>query len=91
MIFNKKLFLSVLFVASFSFFATDVFADEKIYDVVVIGAGISGLSAADALTQLGYDVVVLEAKDRVGGRLWTDKFHWHSFGSWGLMDSRDQE
>jgi len=49
-----------------------VFGEEKIYDVVVVGAGISGLSAADALTQMGYDVVVLEAKDRIGGRMWTD-------------------
>jgi len=47
------------------------FGEGKVYDVVVIGAGISGLSAAEALRQLGYDVVVLEAKDRIGGRIWT--------------------
>ncbi|MCY7396367.1 MAG: FAD-dependent oxidoreductase [Nocardioides sp.] len=40
-------------------------------DVVVIGAGASGLTAADALVAEGFDVVVLEARDRVGGRLWT--------------------
>lgn len=41
-------------------------------DVVVIGAGATGLSAANRLREHGADVVVLEARDRVGGRLWTD-------------------
>ncbi|MFX6040648.1 FAD-dependent oxidoreductase, partial [Acinetobacter baumannii] len=41
-------------------------------DVVVIGAGAAGLTAANDLRKAGLSVVVLEARDRVGGRLWTD-------------------
>ncbi|QIM18105.1 FAD-dependent oxidoreductase [Leucobacter coleopterorum] len=43
------------------------------FDTVVIGAGVSGLTTARLLTQAGQHVVVLEARDRIGGRLWTDR------------------
>ncbi len=39
--------------------------------VVVVGAGLAGLAAADALRRGGLDVIVLEASDRVGGRVLT--------------------
>ena len=37
-------------------------------DVVVVGAGFAGLAAARELDKRGHDVVVLEGRDRVGGR-----------------------
>lgn len=42
--------------------------------VVVIGAGYAGLAAADALRAGGAEVTVLEARDRVGGRVWSVPF-----------------
>jgi monoamine oxidase len=40
--------------------------------VAVVGAGFAGLAAAQTLRRAGVDVVVLEALDRVGGRVWSD-------------------
>lgn len=42
--------------------------------VVVIGAGFAGLSAADVLRTAGVEVTVFEARDRVGGRVWSVPF-----------------
>ena len=41
-------------------------------DVVVIGAGSAGIATARTLIAEGKSVIVLEARDRVGGRAWTE-------------------
>src|SRR5579859_5937741 len=54
-------------------------------DVVDIGAGFAGLVAARELGRAGLDVLVLEARDRVGGRTWTDRRLGHDLelgGTW---------
>ncbi|MEY2934913.1 MAG: hypothetical protein RL033_5662 [Pseudomonadota bacterium] len=42
-------------------------------DVLVIGAGIAGLTAARDLAVDGYNVAILEARERIGGRIWTSR------------------
>lgn len=62
------------------------------YDTIVIGAGIAGLTAGRLLSRAGRQVVVLEARDRVGGRVCTDRSDGHVTdlgASWihGILDS----
>ncbi|GAA0330893.1 FAD-dependent oxidoreductase [Bacillus carboniphilus] len=43
------------------------------YDVIIIGGGFSGITAARELSLLGHKVAILEARDRLGGRTWCDQ------------------
>ena len=60
-------------------------------DVIIVGAGAAGLTAANELKKAGLSVVVLEARDRVGGRLWTDVVDGAMLEIGGQWVSPDQE
>jgi monoamine oxidase len=45
-----------------------------VFDVAIVGGGLAGLRCADVLVAKGLDVVVLEARDRVGGRVFSHRF-----------------
>lgn len=60
-------------------------------DVVIVGAGAAGLTAANELKRAGLSVAVLEARDRVGGRLWTDDIDGAMLEIGGQWVSPDQE
>ena len=59
-------------------------------DVVIVGAGAAGLTAANELKKAGLSVAVLEARDRVGGRLWTDTIEGAMLEIGGQWISPDQ-
>lgn len=53
------------------FFTTHAWSTNTTHDVVVVGAGSAGLYAAKTLIQDGYDVLIIEATDRIGGRVYS--------------------
>lgn len=56
-------------------FAQTVFAaPHRRKSCIVIGAGMSGLAAAYRLQRSGWSVTIIEARDRIGGRVWTHRF-----------------
>jgi monoamine oxidase len=74
------------------------------YDVIVIGAGVSGLAAAKKLQDKGLKVLVLEARERVGGRIFTRRdladiplefgaelIHGRSVSTWELVKQNKVE
>jgi len=48
-------------------------AAKNAVDVIIIGAGLAGLTAAHELLRKGYTCLVLEARDRVGGKTWSQE------------------
>mmetsp|Transcript_3042 Transcript_3042/g.4269 ORF Transcript_3042/g.4269 Transcript_3042/m.4269 type:complete len:581 (-) Transcript_3042:161-1903(-) len=59
--------------ASPSKLATLAPSNGQIFDVIVIGAGVSGLTAAKTLQTAGKNLIVLEGRNRIGGRTYSNK------------------
>ena len=72
---NRREFLRLLGASPVGIaLAPAVFSQRKAKAAIVIGAGLSGLAAAYKLKQAGWDVTVLEARGRIGGRVFSHEF-----------------
>ncbi len=71
----RRAFIKRIALLSAATLARDSFSAEQPSkgNVIVIGAGISGLACARLLKKAGYRVNLLEARDRTGGRIWTSR------------------
>lgn len=70
---NRRDFLKILGAGSvgLAFSTQNIFAQKRKKSCVIIGAGFSGLAAAYKLKNAGWNVTVLEARDRIGGRVFS--------------------
>ena len=68
---DRRRFLSGTIGAATAAFAPAVARSQGRFDVVVVGAGLSGLHAAMLLEEQGLDVLTVEGRDRIGGRVYT--------------------
>lgn len=72
---DRRDFLKILGAASAGIaLAPNVLSQRRAKTAVVIGAGFSGLAAAHKLKAAGWNVTVLEARNRIGGRVFSHKF-----------------
>ena len=73
---NRREFLKLIGAASLGVAVSskNVFAQKRKKSCVIIGAGFSGLAAAYKLKNVGWNVTILEARDRIGGRVFSYSF-----------------
>ncbi len=69
---RRRLLQNIGAAVAFGGFSARLLAQAAPIDVIVIGAGGAGLTAAKELQAAGISVLVLEARDRIGGRAFTD-------------------
>ena len=69
---RRRLLQGIGAAVAFGGFSARLLAQAAPIDVIVIGAGGAGLTAAKELLAAGIGVLVLEARDRIGGRAFTD-------------------
>lgn len=82
----SRLLLSALLTGSFCFHSLRVTAQENIADVLVVGAGLSGLSAAYHLKKAGKSAVILEMSPHLGGRIRTATYAGNVYAEVGLEE-----
>ena len=72
--FPSKKYISIFLSLAVLCFTGSASANDDILDVVIIGAGWSGLAAANYLIEAGIteNILILEARDRIGGRSYTN-------------------
>jgi len=70
---NRRRFLLGSVMTATALIGTRRTSAAKGEQILVVGAGIAGLGAALRLREIGYAVIVLEGRDRIGGRILTDR------------------
>jgi monoamine oxidase len=73
---NRREFLKILgaTTAAAALSSQNIFAQRKAKSCVIIGSGLAGLSAGFKLKNAGWEVTILEARNRIGGRVFSHNF-----------------